>query len=256
MEHFLIDLKNKIDFFIRSSLKFSRKNYFEENESKEGIFKTPESLIREASLFDKYNLSDLKNNSTVQNYIENLYALDLLDKYLNIKFRNELSVLDIGCKNCFYARGLYYFFKKYCNEFSFSGIEIDFNRLYSNLFSRLEVAKFHIKNIDNAKLISGNLLNHTKKYDYITWFLPFVFEYPHLKWGLPLKHFSPEKMLEHAYSLLNENGEIFVINQGIDEYNKQKQLCDLLNIPYLAVGEISSVFVEYEFKYYLTLIKK
>lgn len=256
MEHFLIDLKNKIDFFIRSSLKFSRKNYFEENESKEGIFKLLEVVERETFLFGKYNLFYLKNNSTVQNYLENLYKLDLLDKYLNIEFRNELSILDIGCKNCFYARGLYYFFKKYCNEVSFSGIEIDFNRLYSNLFSRYEVAKFYVKDIVNAKLISGDLLNHNEKYDYITWFLPFVFEYPHLKWGLPLKHFSPEKMLEHAYSLLNNDGIIFVLNQGVDEYNRQKQLCELLNIHYVDIGEIISVFIEYEFKYYLTLIKK
>ncbi len=74
--------------------------------------------------------------------------------------------------------------------------------------------------------------------------------------GLPLKCFSPEKMLAHAYNLLNENGTIFVINQGIDEYNMQKQHCELLDISYVDFGEINSVFLEYEFKYYLTLIKK
>lgn len=256
MEHFLINFKNKIDFFIRKNLKFSRKNYFEENESKDDILKSLEIAKREAFLFEKYDLLNLKYNSTMQNYLENLYALDLLDEHLNIEFRNEISILDIGCKNCFYARGLYYFFKKYCNKFSFTGIEIDFNRLYSNLFSRYEVAKFHTKDIINAKLIQDDLLKHNEKYDYITWFLPFVFEYPHLKWGLPLKHFSPEKMLSHAYCLLNEGGVIFVINQGIDEYNRQKQLCELLNIPYVDVGEINSIFIEYDFKYYLTLIKK
>ncbi len=47
MEHFLIDLKNKIDFFIRSSLKFSRKNYSENNESKDVLFEADDAFERE-----------------------------------------------------------------------------------------------------------------------------------------------------------------------------------------------------------------
>lgn len=256
MEHFLIDIKNRIDFFIRQHLNISRKNYFENNECKDNIFSLIEAMEREKFLVDKYNLSSFKNNSTVQNYLENLYKLDLLDRHLELEFKDNISILDIGCKNCFYAKSLYYFFKIYCNQIFFTGIEIDFNRLYSNFFSRFEVAKFHTKDIENAKLISGNLLNHNEEYDFITWFSPFVFEYPHLKWGLPLKHFSPEKMLAHAFSLLNDNGIIFILNQGAEEYDKQKEMYSDLRFDYQDIGEVNSVFFEYEFKYYLTLVKK
>ena len=62
--------------------------------------------------------------------------------------------------------------------------------------------------------IAGDLLKHNQKYDYIIWYLPFITEYPLIKWGLPLKYFKPLKMLEHAYHLLNKNGELLIINQG------------------------------------------
>lgn len=256
MEYFITNLRNKIDFYLRNLLKISRKNYAEINEPKDNIFNSVEAENREKYLLEKYNLQNLKNNSTVVNYLENLYKLDLLDKYLNIEFKDEISLLDIGCKNCCYANALDYFFKKYSGKFLYSGIEIDFNRLYSNLFSRYEVAKFYTKNLPNVKLISGDLLNHNEKYDYITWFLPFVFEYPHLKWGLPLRHFNPEKMLAHSYNLLKDKGIIFIVNQGFEEYQRQKELYNQLNIQYIDIGEIQSSFLKYEFTYYLTLVKK
>lgn len=256
MEYFITDLKNKIDFFLRNLLKISRKNYAEKNESKDNIFTSIEAKNREKFLFDKYDLENFKNNSTVENYLENLYKLDLLDSYLSINSKDEISLLDIGCKNCSYANALHHFFKTYSKKFSFTGIEIDFNRLYSNLFSRYEVAKFYTKDLPYVKLISGNLLNHNETYDYITWFLPFVFDYPHLKWGLPLRYFSPEKLLSHAYSLLNDNGVIFVINQGFEEYTQQKDMYKKLSVPYTDIGEIESCFAKFEFVYYLTLVKK
>lgn len=258
MKH-LQDLKNRIDFFIRQQFVFSRKNYFEKNENKDRLFGSIELINQEKKLFEKYDLEFLKSSSTCQNYLENLYTIDLLDKFLSIDFHNSLKVLDIGCKNWFYAKGEYSFFKKYCSNLALDGIEIDVNRLYSNFFARKEAAKFYSQNLEGANYIEGDFLKYNQKYaikyDYIVWILPFVVEYPHLKWGLPQKYFQPEKMLNHAFESLNPAGKMLIINQGENEYEVQKELCKKLNITYTPLGEIKSDFLEYKHKRYGMLIE-
>lgn len=268
MDYFLQNIKNIVDFFLRQNLTISRKNYFEINEDKEGLFEEYTSqkniIEREKFLHEKYDLSYLKNNSTRQNYLENLYTIDVLDKYLTLDFQENIRALDIGCKNWCYARGEYAFFKKFCNNLQLDGVEIDPNRLYSNFYSRKEVAKFYIKGLDHVNYIEENFLGVNarvnagvnKKYDYIVWVLPFVVKEPLLKWGLPLKYFQPEKMLEHAYKLLNENGMIFIINQGESEYDIQVELCKKLNITFTPIGKIDSDFWNYEISRYALIIKK
>lgn len=267
MKYFVQNIKNNVDFFLRQHLKFSRKNYFEKNEPKEGLFGSKDkgdkfscihpqkALEKEEYLFKKFELDYLKTNSTKINYLENLYTIDLLDRYLDIDFRETLNILDIGCKNWSYAKGEYFFFKKYCEKLNLEGIELDANRLYLNFYSRKEVAKFHIKDLKDTKYIEKDFLKHDGKYDYIIWILPFIVEEPLLKWGLPKKYFQPEKMLMHAYNSLNKDGIIFIINQGETEYKVQKELCEKLNIPCVQVGAIKSEFLSYKNSRYLTLIK-
>ncbi|MPN41727.1 hypothetical protein SDC9_189282 [bioreactor metagenome] len=209
-------------------------------------------------MVNKYELNVLKNNSTIQNYLENLYTIDLLDRYLPVEKAEELNVLDIGSKNWFYASAEYQFFKKYSEKLALDGIEIDSNRLYSNFYSRAEVAKFYTKNLDDANYIKGDFLQHNKEYDYLIWFLPFVFKRPHLLWGLPEKYFKPDKMLAHAFESLKfsegKSGKIFIINQGNDEFLAQKKLCDDLNLPYNEIGEVKSPFMTYKHPRFLILV--
>lgn len=260
MKYFVSNIKNNIDFFLRNKLVFSRKNYFEKNEDKDGLFPDKNSIQREKFLLEKYNLDYLKSHSTVQNYLENLYTIDLLDKYLEITPKDNLSVLDVGCKNWFYAKGEYFFFNKYCEKLSLNGIELDPNRVYTNLYSRAEVAKFHLKDLQGVNYIKKDFLayklEHNEKYDFIIWILPFVAYEPLQKWGLPKKYFQPKEMLAHAYDSLKEGGELFIINQGEAEYEEQKKLCDELNILYSQVGEVDSFFINYKINRYALLIKK
>lgn len=256
MKFFIQNLRNSFDFFLRQRLALSKKNYSEPNEAKENLFSDKELIERECQLYEKFGLEYIKSNSTRQNYLENLYIIDILEDYLGIEPKVNLKVLDIGCKNWFYAKGEYSFFKKYCECLQMDGLEIDTNRLYSNLYTRGEVAKFYIKNLENVNYIDKDFLKHEEKYDYITWILPFVVEEPLLKWGLPLKYFKPEKMLQHAYDLLNEGGSLFIINQGEVEYKVQRELCERLKIYYIALGEIKSKFLNYEILRYGILIKK
>ena len=197
------NLKNEFDFFIRSHTKFSRKNYCGETEN-------PESK----------------------------YVFDILSRHVKPLKKEKLSVLDVGSKNWAYVRGEYDFFKSYCTFLRLDGVEIDAYRLYSNLYSRYEVAKFYIKNLDGVSYYADNLLNIKREYDYIIWLLPFVTIYPHKKWGLPKKFFMPEKLLEHAYGILRE--EMFIINQGEEEAEIQQELLEKLKLPYRCEGEIKA----------------
>ncbi len=256
MNYFSENLKNIFDFSIRKLTKFSRKNYEEKNEAKENIFNSVEEIERENFLTEKYSLTEFKNNSTKTNYLENLYLLDVLDKYLKIEIKDSPNILDIGSKNWSYAKSEYFFFKQNCAKFLLDGIEIDAHRLYSNLYSRKEVAKFHIKGLENTNYIEGNFLNHTKKYNCIIWSLPFIKKYPHLKWGLPLEYFRPDEMLRQAYESLKPSGQMMIINQGIEEFEIQKQLCKRLNIHIQFAEKIESPFSNYKMDRYLILVSK
>ncbi len=213
------DLRNRFDFFIRSKTKFSRKNYKGETENPE---------------------SD--------------YVYDILSQFLKPKERDFLRVLDIGSKNWAYVGGEYRFFRQFSPNLELDGVEIDAYRLYSNLYSRYETAKFYTKGLEGVNYYPDDLLNISGEYDYIVWLLPFVTPYPLKRWGLPKKYFMPEKLLKHAFGLLE--GEMFIVNQGEEEAEIQRALLEKLKIPYKFLGTISSKALEFKNLRYGYIIKK
>ena len=241
------NLKNNIDYLLREQFHFSRKNYLEINEEKDEINPLEKQLI------DKYKLSDYRNNSTYSNYYQNLYLLNLLDKYFEISQSKNVDALDIGSKNWYYAQAMHSYYKKYSTTFTLDGVELDAHRLYSNFYNREEVAKYYIKNLNEVNYIKGNLLNINKSYDYITWILPFVVIQPLRCWGLPDKYFEPEKLFNHAYSLLKENGKMFIINQTEPELKAQLNIIGNMQ---LRIIELDNKFYNYKNKRYLTIIEK
>lgn len=220
-------VKNEIDFFIRSKTKFSRKNFVEKN-------------TRILEFIEK----------------ENDYIYQILDKFFEKRNISCAKILDIGSKNWSYARAQHRYFSNFCNSFSMDGVEIDAYRLYPNFYSRYEAAKFYTKGLNNTNYICANILDINKKYDYITWFLPFITQYPLKKWGLPKRFFQPEKLLLHAYNLLAQSGQMLIINQGDKEANIQKELFKKLKINYKDLGEIIVENSPYPQKRYGYIITK
>jgi len=251
---FLDDLKNRFDFFLRNHLTFSRKNY---NEKADNL----NSLIHEdnkhyfINLQKSYDLEFLKP-SAKRIFLENLYFLNLFNEYFSKSIKQNAYILDIGSKNWSYVKSEHLFFKSFCQNFTLNGIEIDPYRVCSNLYNRFEIAKFYTKGLANTNYIAGDLIQHQKKYDYIIWILPFITQKPLLKWGLPLKYFKPDKMLLHAYDLLNENGEMIIVNQGEEEYKIQKDLNSRLNLQAQYFGEIEDNFNLFKNKRYCSKIIK
>ena len=66
----------------------------------------------------------------------------------------------------------------------------------------------------------------------------------------------PEKLLQHAYKILEHNGQMLIINQGEKETLIQKQMLDKLRIKYEEKGIVKSEFMEYKNNRYAFLIKK
>jgi len=249
----MFDLKNNIDFFLRNKIRISRKNYIEVNETKEYLEFTDDEKNLEVELLKKYDFAWYKNNSTIPNYCQNLYTLYFLDKYLNVKFNKNLSVLDIGSKNWFYVAGEYFFFKSYCNNLNLDGVELDAYRLYSNFYNRYEVAKFYTKDLIGTTYIADDLLNIKKSYDYIIWILPFVTKYPLKVWGLPNRFFCPQKLFDHAFSILKPSGKMIIINQGMEEFEEQQKISkDMVIFSSL----LESPFYKYKNERYITVVEK
>lgn len=261
---FLKNIYNSIDFFFRKNIRFSR-SYNGKNESKDSLFsnlpadKAVFAQEKEQEYLTKYSLQRLKEYSTNRLYLENLAIIELLETYFSNEINKyELKVLDIGSKNWFYAYGEYSFFKysSFEKTIYLDGVEIDSFRLYSDFHSRYDYARYYIRELENTSYISGSLIDVNKKYNFITWFFPFVTSLPLLEWGLPLSEFIPEKLLRKAYSLLESGGHILLVNQDEVEYNVQHKLLNDLGISFIAKGKFESSFIEYEHKRFVTLIRK
>jgi len=99
------EFKNKFDFYIREKTRFSRKNYSPRPQNVSDLIPPSE-----------YDLTILKHDITRINCQENLYILDILDKYFNVYPKDDLKILDIGSKSWNYAKGEYIFFNRHCHH--------------------------------------------------------------------------------------------------------------------------------------------
>lgn len=237
------ELKNQFDYYLRNKTKFSRKNYSPKPQNVSDFFFNP-----------NYDTTILQKDITRINCQENLYMLDILDKYLRVYPSEELKVLDIGSKNWSYAKGEYIFFKHYCHHLELTGVELDAYRLCWNFFSRYEIAKYNIKYLPFTRYLDEDFMNIEGQFDYITWFLPFVGKYQHSRWGLPMKYFRPKEMLLHAKNCLKDGGLMFIVNQGESEFWLQKQLCEDLGLKYKEIGAICSNFSFYKLPHYALIV--
>ena len=75
-------------------------------------------------------------------------------------------------------------------------------------------------------------------------------------WGLPKVYFCPNKMMEHAYDILNEGGSMLIVNQGEQEMQLQRNILEALGIAYEYIGELKSEYFEYKNKRFGFLIRK
>jgi hypothetical protein len=259
---------NKLFFPLRKSLAFSRPIKTIQNESKINIFNDKNTTIEEDRIIKEYNLNYFKEHSKVLHYKENLYTIKLMENIFEKTHynwnKNTLEILDIGSKNFSYSIALQHFFQNYKSNQNpkrtiyLDGIEIDPYRIMADLHSRYDYANYFTNLLPNTRYLTGNLLDlNNKKYDIITWFLPFLSKEPLLNWGLPENYLKPEILLKHALNILKTQGIIIISNQLETEKNIQLQIIQSLGFNYTETySSYQNIFSPFQYERYITTITK
>jgi SAM-dependent methyltransferase len=246
--------------------------YPEPVESKAGLFKKPAQSALEMRTLDAYHLSAFRSRSSRLRYLENLALIEQLAGLLDTVhscFPLTLSPfpfihwLDVGCKNWSIIDALHavatQHFKLPAERLFLDGIELDPNRLYSNLFSRQDAARSYSRPFQNARYLTGDVCEFAPKnagiYDVVTCILPFVVQDPFDAWGLPQHYFQPASVLLASLQLLKPGGHLLIINQGETEAEVQQTLLDFLiqeGVPlrYDALGVLPNSFDFYQYPRY------
>lgn len=245
---------NAATFSLRKTLSWSRGKVQLKHESKAGLFGFSDrpALLekREQELRATYRLAPLQGASTQHMYRENLYVLDLLDRHAAaVKPTGIVRALDVGSQDFRYAFGLSRWLGP---TSSLTGIEIDGHQIYADLHSRKEHAEANAAQIDEgrASYEVADFLEHTEpsgtgSVDVISFFFPFVLEYALLRWGLPRRCFLPNRIFEHARSLLKPGGVVIVMNHTEAERKRQLEILAETGFEVLSSRPVESQLVDY-----------
>ena len=171
--------------------------------------------------------------------LESLQTLEWLSVFMQHEAfpalaEKPLRWLDVGSKNFAYAPALALMLNHLTNlnqPWHLKGIELDAGRLDHQGNTRTQYAEGLIDLLPNTTYQQGDILKETEQYEGISLFLPFVFEEPLLKWGLPSKHFNPLEILAQCISLLTDGGVLMIINLTPEEAAQQEVLFHQLPDP-------------------------
>jgi len=234
----IISFRNKLDFKIRQMVRWKRGGLQLSRVSKTNVFTplaAPEKQRAkgiEARLLRTYDFQDVIDRGDKDNYCINLYYLELLETTFNLfdrKLPQTVDVADIGCSSWFYVRALHSFLSGWRMDagkriINLTGYELDAYRPYFNLFSRYDYAHVFSKNLTHTRYVPEGFQLQKESFDIVCQFFPFVFTKDHLEWGLPAEYFFPGDLLQDAWSSLRKDGILLVVNQGIEEHERQKEL--------------------------------
>jgi SAM-dependent methyltransferase len=235
----LADIRNRFDYAVRQRIRWRRPGLRFENQSKEGLFQSltePERQEFEsgaAALVQTYHLDSFRENSSAENFRENLFYLDLLEKALDASGKGlagEIEAADIGPSSWFYVQALSALLRWWkCppeRKVSLSGYEADAYRLYADFHSRFDHACAHLHGIEGAAYLPQPFYRQPGHFDLITMLFPFVFIDDALRWGLPARLFQPEYLLADAHASLKPGGLLVIVNQGQKEHDQQRLMME------------------------------
>lgn len=255
---------NRLTFTLRNWLRWQPRPFQEIAEPDQDFLREkPESLLKAQALMARYDLSTLRQRATAQRFRENLAYLEWLDYSFQliptvlkgIAAEPCLNWLDVGAKNWAYADALDAFLRRHCrNAYRLDGLELDPNRRYTDLTTRIQAAEAYVKPLPSAQYHGLDAMLWRRKAHIISQFLPFVVKKPLLAWGLPLNYFQPRELLAHLLTLLEPGGVLFVVNQGEWEMEAQQKLwaeqADTSVYQVWNLGILPSSFMEYRYPRY------
>jgi hypothetical protein len=207
---------------------------------------------RHAELARRYRMVDWAAVCTPREYQICCYVLDLLDRFVAPgPLAGRGFGLDVGAAAWSYLPALVSW-----SEFTWDGVEIDAHRRYWTLTTRRAHARYMMRRIcPSCRYVVGSVLDMQDRYDCITWFLPFVRAAPLAAARLPRRYFAPQRLLQHALSLLARGGALFIVNQGEEEAESQFALLHALGAAATELGELTSVFSPFAQRRYGWLVR-
>jgi SAM-dependent methyltransferase len=255
----LSHLRNAFDYSLRQLFRWRRSGLHFRNESKDKLFSNLDHNDRENAqriarrLREDYHLQQFYNQSRAENYRENLFYLEMLERALNTAGRKLPKVIraaDIGCSHWFYVQALYALLTWWNapegRQVDLTGYEIDAYRVYANFYSRYDHAQAHINTLRNVHYLPLAFTPQPRQFDIITMLFPFVFIKDHTRWGLPKNLFLPEKLLADVWNSLKPGGMLIIVNQGEDEHQAEKERLKALDIKPLTAFRHDSILFHYD----------
>lgn len=230
---------NAFSFWLRRHFTWSRGLPSLPDENKDSLFaylgaEAPSADKRAADLEASYHLTDLRSASTADLYRKNLYLLDILDHAAQglpfFPVGPSLRALDIGSQDWHYAFALERWLRhgpaidsrNAGRAVSLTGLEIDAHERYRGGYTRRDYACAYVAQTGNAAMHYevGDLLQHAGgNYDVITWLFPLVTAHEVLLWGLPLRCYAPQAMLNRASALLKPDGVLLTLTHSRREHD-------------------------------------
>ena len=260
----ITSVKNAIGHSLRQLIKRKKGVPLIPNESKQELFshlplnERKQADVTARQLFSNFRLQDLYENSSADNFRQNLFYLEMLERAFleaDVQIPQNISAADIGPSDWFYVKALYAALKWWKNfdgrEVQLTGYEADAFRVYPNGFSRYDFAQSYIQGLEKVQYIPEKFTRQPENYDLITMLFPFVFIKDHLKWGLPFRRFDPIKLLRDVWDSLKPGGVLIIVNQGEAEHRAQKDMLLLENIRPAAAFQHPSQLYHYKLVRYV-----
>jgi len=262
-------LRNSIDYPLREWVRWRRNGLRVPNESKQALFAGLPLLERgqaegtAARLLDAYALQQLHADSRADNYRENLFYLELLERALDCAAAPLPAIVraaDVGCAAWNYVPALHallrYWHAPDGRAVQLRGFEADAYRVYADFYSRYDHALANMRALADLEYVPHAFGAQPHEYDLITLLFPFLFCGDHLRWGLPRPAFLPDALLRSVWASLRPGGLLIIANQGAAEHAQQQRLLAQLPARPLAAFQHQSPLFTYAVARFVTVCAK
>jgi hypothetical protein len=201
---------------------------------------------RERDLRDRYRLTPFFEASTRALYRKTLYLIDILEQAcagLSIPDpqARSLKALDVGSQDWHYVFGLERWLRfgnawgngtedgsggdgidaSRGRRVALKGVEVDGYGIYPDFHSRKDYALAYAAQTGNPEVeyeVGDFLKTGGGGYDLLTLFYPFVTRHHLLLWGLPLRYFRPEPLLDKAAASIRPGGFLLAFTHTLREH--------------------------------------
>jgi len=184
------------------------------------------------ALESSYDLSCWPKLCTKKEYLGNLYMLDILDRFVPFAKMGG-PALDVGSAIWWYLPAL-----KAFRPSHWTGVDLPAVQRAKRFDNWLAHAKFMTKAYSEADYRAECITEQKKRFRFITWFLPYLAIDPLLSAGLPDYHFDPAGLFRQVWRLLESDGILLIVNQGLAEARLQQQLFEFEQLDAEKLGRL------------------